>query len=53
MTTEQVLLEGRGWRERVGAGAEGRNEPNNVCTCEQINNNNNNNNKRPMTSHSL
>jgi hypothetical protein len=32
-SSEQVLP-GREGRERVGAGAGGRNDPNNVCTCE-------------------
>jgi hypothetical protein len=35
---EQNLLgtEG-GWGDRIGKGAGGRNDPNNVCTCEQKN----------------
>jgi hypothetical protein len=36
---EQVLPEREGGRrERVGAGAGGRNDPNYVCTCELMNN---------------
>jgi hypothetical protein len=31
--------EARGEGERVGVGAGVRNDPNNVCTCEQMNNN--------------
>jgi hypothetical protein len=34
---KSIPLEGReegGERERIGAGAGGRNDPNNVCTCE-------------------
>jgi hypothetical protein len=35
---EQVLTGREGWGNRVGTGAGGRNVPNNVCTCEQMNN---------------
>jgi hypothetical protein len=33
-STEQVLPGREGRRERVGAGAGERNDPNNACTCE-------------------
>jgi hypothetical protein len=35
-TRAEKFLSGseRGWREREGMGAGGRNDPNSVCTCE-------------------